>query len=98
PLVIHPFTYTTLFRSIYDDATFGERAQKKALPWDTIKTAPYKPEGKFSANTLVTLNQQSKIRQQQNPHFVYLSTLNDIRNMEDRSEEHTSELQSRFEL
>ena len=68
---------------IYDDATFGERAQKKALPWDTIKTAPYKPEGKFSASTLATLNQQSKIRQQQDPQFVYLSTLNDIRNMDD---------------
>jgi carboxyl-terminal processing protease len=69
--------------NIYDDATFGERAQKKALPWDTIKTSPYKPEGKFTSNTLATLNQQSKIRQQQNPQFVYLSTLNDIRNMED---------------
>ncbi|WP_435979851.1 carboxy terminal-processing peptidase [Psychrobacter sp. DM4] len=68
---------------IYDDATFGERAQKKALPWDTIKTAAYKPEGKFTSNTLATLNQQSKIRQEQNPQFVYLSTLNDIRNMED---------------
>ncbi|WP_367104546.1 carboxy terminal-processing peptidase [uncultured Psychrobacter sp.] len=69
--------------NIYDDATFGERAQKKALPWDTIKTAAYKPEGKFSADTLATLNQQSKIRQEQNPQFVYLSTLNDIRDMED---------------
>ncbi len=69
--------------NIYDDATFGERAQKKALPWDTIKTSPYKPEGKFTSNTLATLNQQSKIRQQKNPQFVYLSTLNDIRNMED---------------
>ncbi|MFZ3074770.1 MAG: carboxy terminal-processing peptidase [Psychrobacter glacincola] len=69
--------------NIYDDATFGERAQKKALPWDTIKTAPYKPEGKFTSNTLATLNQQSKIRQQKNPQFVYLSTLNDIRNMDD---------------
>ena len=69
--------------NIYDDATFGERSQKNALPWDTIKTAPYKPEGKFSSNTLATLNQQSKIRQQQNPQFVYLSTLNDIRNMDD---------------
>ena len=68
---------------IFNDATFGERAQKNALPWDTIKTAPYKPEGKFSASTLATLNQQSKIRQQQDPQFVYLSTLNDIRNMED---------------
>ncbi len=69
--------------NIYDDATFGERAQKKALPWDTIKTAPYKPEAKFSNSTLATLNQQSKIRQQQDPQFVYLSTLNDIRNMDD---------------
>ncbi len=69
--------------NIYDDATFGERAQKKALPWDTIKTAPYKPEGKFTSNTLATLNQQSKIRQQKNPQFVYLSTLNDLRNMDD---------------
>ncbi len=69
--------------NIYDDATFGERAQKKALPWDTIKTAPFKPEGKFSASTLATLNQQSKIRQQQDPQFVYLSTLNDIRDMDD---------------
>ena len=69
--------------NIYDDATFGERAQKKALPWDTIKTAPYKPEAKFSASTLATLNQQSKIRQEQNPQFVYLSTLNDIRDMDD---------------
>ena len=69
--------------NIFDDATFGERAQKKALPWDTIKTAPYKPEGKFSASTLATLNQQSKIRQQQDPQFVYLSTLNNIRDMDD---------------
>ena len=69
--------------NIYDDATFGERAQKKALPWDTISTSPYKPEGKFTANTLATLNQQSKIRQQQNPQFVYLSALNKIRDMED---------------
>ncbi len=69
--------------NIYDDAIFGERAQKKALPWDTIKTAAYKPEGRFSADTLATLNQQSKIRQEQNPQFVYLSTLNDIRDMDD---------------
>lgn len=81
--------------NIYDDATFGERAQKKALPWDTIKTAPYKPEGKFSANTLATLNQQSKIRQQQNPHFVYLSTLNDIRNMEDEKKSIPLDINSR---
>lgn len=81
--------------NIYDDATFGERAQKKALPWDTIKTAPYKPEGKFSANTLATLNQQSKIRQQKNPYFVYLSTLNDIRNMEDEKKPIPLDINSR---
>jgi carboxyl-terminal processing protease len=69
--------------NIYDDATFGERAQKNALPWDTIKTAAYKPEAKFSDNTLATLNQQSKIRQQKNPQFVYLTALNDIRDMDD---------------
>ncbi len=81
--------------NIFDDATFGERAQKKALPWDTIKTAPYKPEGKFSANTLATLNQQSKIRQQKNPQFVYLSTLNDIRNMEDEKKPIPLDINSR---
>lgn len=69
--------------NIYDDATFGERSQKNALAWDTIKTAPYKPEGKFITNTLATLNQQSQIRQQKNPQFVYLSALNDIRDMDD---------------
>ena len=69
--------------NIYDDATFGERAQKNALPWDTIGTSPYKPEGKFTANTLATLNQQSKIRQQKNPQFIYLSAINKIRDMED---------------
>lgn len=81
--------------NIYDAATFGERAQKKALPWDTIKTTPYKPEGKFTADTLATLNQQSKIRQQKNPQFVYLSTLNDIRNMEDEKKPFPLDINSR---
>lgn len=69
--------------NIYDDATYGERATKNPLAWDTIKTAAFKPEGKFSSSTLKTLNEQSKVRQQQDPQFVYLSTLNDIRDMED---------------
>lgn len=69
--------------NIFDGATFGERSQKYALKWDTIKTAPFKPEGKFTNLTLATLNQQSKIRQQTNPQFVYLSKINAIRNMED---------------
>ncbi len=80
---------------IYDDATFGERAQKKALPWDTIKTAAYKPEAKFSADTLATLNQQSKIRQQQNPQFEYLTALNTIRDMEDEKKPLSLDINSR---
>ena len=81
--------------NIYDDATFGERAQKKALPWDTIRTAPYKPEGKFTSDTLATLNQQSKIRQEKNPQFTYLSTLNDIRNMDDEKKPVRLDINSR---
>ena len=81
--------------NIYDDATFGERAQKKALPWDTIRTAPYKPEGKFTNDTLATLNQQSKIRQERNPQFTYLSTLNDIRNMDDEKKPVRLDINSR---
>ena len=81
--------------NIYDDATFGERAQKKALPWDTIKTAPYKPEGKFTSDTLATLNQQSTIRQQKNPQFTYLSALNDIRDMDDEKKPINLDINSR---
>ena len=81
--------------NIYDDATFGERAQKKALPWDAIKTAPYKPKGKFTDTTLATLNQQSKIRQEQNPQFVYLSALNNIRDMEDEKKPIPLDINSR---
>lgn len=69
--------------NIYADAEFGERSQKYPLKWDTIKTAAYKPDGKFSKHTLQTLNQQSKIRQTKNPEFIYLSTLNDIRKLND---------------
>ncbi|WP_201544308.1 carboxy terminal-processing peptidase [Psychrobacter sp. H7-1] len=69
--------------NIYEGAEFSERDQKNAMAWDTIKTSPYKPEGKFSSKTLATLNQQSKIRQTTNPQFVYLDTLNKLRNMED---------------
>ena len=83
--------------NIYDDATFGERAQKNALPWDTIRTAAYKPEGKFTSNTLATLNEQSKIRQEKNPQFVYLSDLNDIRDMEDEKKPIVLDINSRRE-
>src|SRR5699024_7690355 len=69
--------------NIYEGAEFSERDQKNAMAWDTIKTSPYKPEGKFTSKTLATLNQQSKIRQTTNPQFVYLDTLNKVRNMDD---------------
>ena len=69
--------------NIYEGAEFSERDQKNAMAWDTIETSPYKPEAKFSSNTLATLNQQSKIRQNNNPQFVYLDTLNKVRDMED---------------
>ena len=65
------------------------------MPWDTINTSPYKPEGKFSANTLATLNQQSKIRQQQNPQFVYLNAINTIRDMEDSKKPINLDINSR---
>ncbi len=81
--------------NIYDDAIFGERVQKNALPWDTIKTAAYKPEGKFSATTLATLNQQSKIRQEKNPQFIYLTALNKIRDMEDEKKPIKLDINSR---
>ncbi len=69
--------------NIYEGAEFSERDQKHAMKWDTIKTAPYKPENTYSRQTLATLNQQSKIRQSTDPQFIYLDTLNKIRNAED---------------
>ncbi|WP_227429150.1 carboxy terminal-processing peptidase [Psychrobacter sp. I-STPA6b] len=69
--------------NIYEGADFDERSQKNPLKWDTIKTSPYKPEGRFSRDTLQTLNEQSTIRQNINPQFVYLNTLNNIKKMED---------------
>lgn len=69
--------------NIYDDEAFGERAQKNPLKWDTIKTAAYKPEGKYSKPLLQKLNEQSQARQAANPQFVYLNTLNKIREMDD---------------
>lgn len=68
--------------NIYDDAVFGERAQKNPLKWDTIKTAPYKPEGNF-ADELAGLKTLSYARQKVNPQFIYLNTLNDIRHLTD---------------
>ncbi len=61
----------------------GERALENPLQWDTIKTAAYKPAGKYSQGTLKTLNQLSRVRQNVEPQFVYLSKLNDIRKLDD---------------
>ncbi len=71
------------FVNIYEGANFGEREYKNPLPWDTIKTAPYTPEHKYSRTLIDTLNQKSKARQNSNPEFIYLKTLNSIRNSDD---------------
>lgn len=69
--------------NIYEGMEFGEREYKNPLVWDTIKTTPYKPEGKYSKHLLDTLNQQSKARQKSNPQFSYLTELNAIRALDD---------------
>lgn len=69
--------------NIYEGANFGEREYKNPLPWDTIKTAPYTPEGKYSRQLINYLGEQSTMRQMNNPEFIYLKTLNAIRNSDD---------------
>lgn len=69
--------------NIYEGMDYGERTMKNPLQWDTIKAAPYQPAGEYSQATLKTLNDLSKVRQQTNPQFTYISTLNKIRNEED---------------
>lgn len=69
--------------NIYEHSEMGERSQKFPLQWDTIKTTPYQPEGKYSQTTIQTLNELSQNRQKMDPQFVYLATLNEIRGMED---------------
>lgn len=69
--------------NIYEGIDVGERSMKNPLQWDTIRASAFKPEGTFSQNTLQTLTSQSKQRQSVNPQFVYLSTLNQIRQEED---------------
>lgn len=71
------------FVNIYEGSDFGERSQKFPLEWDTIKTAPYKPEGNFSPEQIAKLSAVSKQRQDNDPQFVYLATLNKIRHMDD---------------
>lgn len=69
--------------NIYAGMEVGERNMKNPLKWDTIRSAPYKPAGEYSQDTLKTLNQLSTIRQNSNPQFHYLTALNAIRNADD---------------
>lgn len=69
--------------NIYEGLDIGERSMKNPLQWDTIRATAFKPEGTYSQNTLQKLNNKSKQRQNSNPQFVYLSTLNQIRQEED---------------
>lgn len=71
------------FVNIFEGSDFGERSMKFPLEWDTIKTAPYKPEGNFTQEQIVNLTAISQKRQASDPQFAYLSALNKIRNMDD---------------
>lgn len=69
--------------NIHEGMEFGEREYKNPLEWDTIKTTPFLPEGKYAKTLMDDLIKQSKVRQSQNPQFKYLTDLNAIRAMED---------------
>lgn len=69
--------------NIYEGIEFGEREYKNPLVWDTIKTAPFKAEGKYSKDLMESLIASSQVRQKSNPQFQYLVALNDIRAMDD---------------
>lgn len=69
--------------NIHEGMEFGEREYKNPLEWDTIKTTPFLPEGKYAKTLMDGLIKQSKARQSQNPQFKYLTDLNVIRAMED---------------
>ncbi len=69
--------------NIYEGIEFGEREYKNPLAWDTIKTAPFKAEGKYSKDLMESLIASSQARQKSNPQFQYLVALNDIRAMDD---------------
>lgn len=71
------------FVNIFEGSDFGERSMKFPLEWDTIKTAPYKPEGNFTQEQIANLTAISQKRQASDPQFAYLSALNKIRNMDD---------------
>lgn len=70
--------------NIYDD-DMGEREQKHALVWDTIKTAPFKPEASF-AKSLPSLTKRSLSRQSVDPQLVYLKSLKDLREQQEEDD------------
>lgn len=70
--------------SIYDE-DLGERSQKNALKWDTIKTAPFKLEDNLKP-MIPELQRRSKLRQSVNPQFIYLQTLRDLRDAQDEED------------
>ncbi len=69
--------------NIYEGIEFGEREYKNPLEWDTIKTTPFKSEGKYAKDLMESLIASSQARQKSNPQFRYLVALNDIRAMDD---------------
>ncbi|MDO4896191.1 MAG: carboxy terminal-processing peptidase [Moraxella sp.] len=69
--------------NIYEGMEFGEREYKNPLEWDTIKTTPFTPEGKYAKPLIDSLISQSKARQASNPQFKYLTDLNAIRQLDD---------------
>lgn len=69
--------------NIYEGATFGERDYVNPLEWDTIKTTPYQPYGKYSRALINFVAQASKERQAADPQFKYLTEVNAIKASED---------------
>lgn len=69
--------------NIYEGIEFGEREYKNPLEWDTIATTQYIPEGKYSQALIERLTKESKVRQDQDVQFRYLSELNAIRALDD---------------
>ncbi|MDO4449956.1 MAG: carboxy terminal-processing peptidase [Moraxella sp.] len=69
--------------NIYEGIEFGEREYKNPLEWDTISATTFTKEGKYSKNLMDTLIASSNERQKSNPQFKYLTTLNDIRALDD---------------
>ena len=84
--------------NIYEGAKFTERDYKNPLPWDTIKTAPYRPEGKYAQALIDRLSADSKTRQTKHPEFIYLTALNAIKDMDDDTKPQAVNLDARRAL